>query len=91
MIIDTGTAVLVVVQLLIGVVVFAGVPWAFSVQSKLAKIETSLCSLNRDVVAKKMDSATVHDEMFGRIHKVERTIDRCPSCRDAAVSLDGSD
>ncbi len=91
MAIDTGTAVLIVINLVIGLVAGSGVPFAFTVVSRLTNIETSLTGLTRDVVTKTMDSTVVHDELFSRVHKLERTIDRCTQCREAIASMDGSD
>ncbi len=88
---ETGTAIIFVVQALIGIVVMTAIPFAFSISSRISKIEVTLSTLVRDLKTKTDTSHIVHDDLYTQLHSVRRTLDRCPSCRDAVKSMNGSD
>ena len=76
---DLATVILLVIQSIIGVVLLAGVPWAMTVQSRLAGIDAILRSEERS----RMNSDKEHEEFDTRIRAIEIQRAACPVCNTA--------
>lgn len=74
--IDTGTAILLVAQILQATVLLAGIPWAFGVQGKLATMKTLL-----EVDSKRRaNSDREHTKFDGRLKSLEINYASCAVC-----------
>lgn len=69
---DTMTAIILVIQLLVSIVIGSGIPWAMKVTSQLSKLDAKLCVVTQQ--------AKEHASLEVRIRALELSMARCGHC-----------